>query len=454
MRVLFTPFPASTHVHTQVPLAWAMRAAGHEVRVATQPDVVEDINNAGLTAVAVGEVLDVPATMNPEYTDEPEEMRDEAWLDVLDISETRPEKLTHSYVHGVLTAWTSFVYQNTLPDTTTEELIDFARAWRPDLVVWDTMYYPGALAARISGAAHARLMFGLDLVGLMRRHYLGGLAALPPALREDPLEEWMSRILRRHGREFSEDLVVGQWTIDPVPPSLRLPVDLPSVPMRYVPYNGEATIPGWLRERPRRPRVCLTLGRSFREVVGADRASVGDLLAAVADLDVEVVATFTADQLDPDRRVPGNVRVVDFVPLDALLATSAAIVHHGGSGTLQTALAHGVPQVMVPARMWCNVPKAHRVRDAGAGLCIDPEDLTPDGLRTALVRVLGEPAFATNADRLRREVAGTPAPADIVPVLERLTAEHRALQGAAAPHTLVTRAAGQAPHTGCARRAP
>ncbi|MFJ9942188.1 activator-dependent family glycosyltransferase [Streptomyces erythrochromogenes] len=426
MRVLFTPFPASTHVHTQVPLAWAMRAAGHEVRVATRPDVVEDINNAGLTAVAVGGVLDVAATMNPEYTDEPDEIRDEAWLDVLDISETRPEKLTLPYVHGVLTAWTSFVYQNTLPDDTTVELIDFARSWRPDLVVWDTMYYPGALAARISGAAHARLMFGLDLVGLMRAHYLRGLAGLPPALREDPLEEWMERILRRYGLEFTEDLVVGQWTIDPVPPSLRLPVDLPSVPVRYVPYNGEAQVPGWLREPPpRRPRVCLTLGRSFREVVGADRTSVGDLLEAVADLDVDVVATFTADQLDPGRRVPDNVRVVDFAPLDALLPTSAAIVHHGGSGTLQTALAHGVPQVIVPARMWCNVPKAHRVRDAGAGLCIDPEELTPQGLRAALVRVLEEPSFRAGADRLRREVVATPSPADIVPVLERLTAEHR-----------------------------
>ncbi|MFH9138851.1 activator-dependent family glycosyltransferase [Streptomyces sp. NPDC017524] len=426
MRVLFTPFPASTHVHTQVPLAWAMRAAGHEVRVATRPDVVEEINNAGLTAVAVGGVLDVPATMNPEYTDEPDEIRDEAWLDVLDISETRPEKLTYSYVHGVLTAWTSFVYQNTLPDDATEELIGFARAWRPDLVVWDTMYYPGALAARISGAAHARLMFGLDLVGLMRRHYLVGMAGLPPALREDPLEEWMSRILRRHGQEFAEDLVVGQWTIDPVPPSLRLPVGLPSVPVRYVPYNGEATVPGWLREPPRRPRVCLTLGRSFREVVGADRTSVSDLLAAVAELDVEVVATFTADQLEPGQRVPDNVRIVDFAPLDALLPTSAAIVHHGGSGTLQTALAHGVPQVVVPSRMWCNVPKAQRVQAAGAGLCIDPRELTPGGLRASLVRVLGEPSFRASAERLRREVAGTPAPADIVPVLERLTAEHRA----------------------------
>lgn len=81
--------------------------------------------------------------------------------------------------------------------------------------------------------------------------------------------------------------------------------------------------------------------------------------------------------------------------------------------------------MIVPAKMWCNVPKAHRVRDAGAGLCIDPEDLTPQGLRAALVRVLEEPSFRAGADRLRREVVATPSPADIVPVLERLTAEHR-----------------------------
>lgn len=34
MRVLFTTFPIPSHLHLLAPLAWALRAAGHEVGVA------------------------------------------------------------------------------------------------------------------------------------------------------------------------------------------------------------------------------------------------------------------------------------------------------------------------------------------------------------------------------------------------------------------------------------
>ncbi|MFJ6944270.1 activator-dependent family glycosyltransferase [Streptomyces wuyuanensis] len=429
MRVLFTPFPATTHVYTQVPLAWALRAAGHDVRVATQPDVADDILGAGLTAVPIGEVLDVGAKMNqdePEPVDGAEpEPEGESWLDVLDIGELRPEKLTYDYVHGTLTAWSHVVHQATNPRPVIAELVDFAREWQPDLVIWDTMYYAGAVAAMATGAAHARLLFGLDLMGWMRGHYRALMSERPPALREDPMEEWLGPLLAPHGRHFGEEAVLGQWTIDPLPTAMRLPVDHPYVPMRYVPYNGASTLPDWLREPPRRPRVCLTLGRSFREIVGADRASVPALLDAVSDLDVEVVATLNADQLAELPSVPGNVRVVDFVPLDILLPSCAAIIHHGGSGTVATALAHGVPQIMVPARMWCNIPKARRVAELGAGLYRQAEDFSAAELRTMLVRVLDEPSFGRSAAALRAQSLATPLPADLVPVLERLTAAHR-----------------------------
>ncbi|MEU4532817.1 activator-dependent family glycosyltransferase [Micromonospora ureilytica] len=425
MRVLFTPFPAATHVNVQAPLAWALRSQGHEVRVASQPDVLDQIMDAGLTAVPIGEVLDLQTTMNPDYGDQVDEIQDDAWLDVLDITETRPERLTYDYVHGVLTAWTAFVYQNTVPDQVIDDMVAFARDWRPDLVIWDTMYYAGAVAAQVTGAAHARLMFGLDLVGLMRQQYHLGFAGLPPQLREDPLAEWLGRTLERHGSTFSEQVAVGQWTIDPVPSTMRLPVDLHYQPMRFVPYNGRGVVPDWLREPPRKRRVCLTLGVSFREVAGGDRASIGELLEAVAGLDVEVVATLNADQLKELPQVPENVRVVDFVPMDALLPTCSAIVHHGGSGTSQTALLHGVPQVMVPTKMWCNVPKAERVEQAGAGLWCEPENLTAARLREMLLRVLDEPSFAAGAARVRDEMLATPSPGDLVPQLEKLTAEHR-----------------------------
>ncbi|MFJ8330622.1 activator-dependent family glycosyltransferase [Streptomyces sp. NPDC094437] len=431
MRVLFQPFAAATHVAAQVPLAWALRAAGHEVRVATQPDVVEDITRAGLTAVPVGEPLRVAAKMNPDDADVVEELRDDAWLRVLDPGEIRPERLTPEHLHGVFAAWTPLVHRNTVPDRMIDDLVAFARDWRPDLVVWDTMTYAGPVAARASGAAHARLMFGLDLIGLLRERYRAALDRLPPELRDDPLEEWLGHVLERHGLEgpgcgFDEELVVGQWTLDPVPTSLALPVSLPRVPVRYVPYNGPASVPGWLDENAgRRRRICLTLGVSFREVVGEDQASVGELLEAVADLDVEVVATLNAEQLDALGPLPPNVRAVDFVPLNELLPSCAAIIHHGGAGTFLTSLAHGVPQVVVPARMWCNTPRAEQARAAGVALTCPPERLTAGRLRAMVTRVLENPSFARAAARVRTEMLGTPTPAGIVPVLERLVAAHR-----------------------------
>src|SRR5439155_21515525 len=54
MRVLFTTFPLDAHLFSFVPLAWSLRAAGHEVRVASHPRLANSITAAGLTAVPCG----------------------------------------------------------------------------------------------------------------------------------------------------------------------------------------------------------------------------------------------------------------------------------------------------------------------------------------------------------------------------------------------------------------
>lgn len=60
MRVLLVPLAASPHFFVQVPLVWALRAAGHEVRVASQPDLMDTVTAAGLPATPVGPRLDSP----------------------------------------------------------------------------------------------------------------------------------------------------------------------------------------------------------------------------------------------------------------------------------------------------------------------------------------------------------------------------------------------------------
>ncbi|RAY12712.1 glycosyl transferase family 28 [Actinomadura craniellae] len=445
MRVLFLTVAEKAHAYPQVPLAWALRAAGHEVCVVGQPDVVDDITRAGLTAVPIGASLDLAQRVQEgstaerqddagqpagvEAAEDAEEFPDPTVEMPLD--ELRPEKLTHDHMQGLFATWVMIFQEMSNPDLT-DELVEFARGWGPDLVIWDPLLFAGGVAARACGAAHARMLYGLDLIGRMRGRFVAALAERSALVRDDPMAEWLDLAAECYGGGFGEDLVMGQWTIDSFPGSMRFPVDHHYVPVRYVPYNGPSVLPGWLREPPKRPRVCLSLGLSFRESLGGDRMSVGELLEAVAGLDVEVVATLDAEQLATVARVPDNVRAVDFVSLNELLPTCSAIVHHGGFGSSQTALAHGVPQIALPSEVWDIEVRAQRIEQAGAGLCVprsQVEEITADRLKGMLVRVLEEPSFARNAARLRTEMRGTPAPADIVPLLEKLTAEHSRPEG-------------------------
>ncbi|SEF65313.1 glycosyltransferase, activator-dependent family [Thermomonospora echinospora] len=431
MRVLFVTLPTKAHAFAQVPLAWALRAAGHEVCVASQPELVDDITRTGLTAVPIGPELDQAGMV--EENRRQREAAEQADLDVPDpelllkLDGLPPEAVTYDYMQGLFTVMTTLAFKALSPQHAMDELVRFAREWRPDLVVWDTLVLAAPVAAKACGAAHARLLYSLDLLGRMRERYQSELARRPVEVWDDPVREWLESTLDRYGCGYSEDLMLGQWTIDPVPSSMRLPVDLPYVPVRFVPYNGRAELPGWLRRSPERRRICLTLGLSFREMLGGDRVSVAELLDAVADLDVEVVATLNAEQLAGVDKVPDNVRAVDFVPLNELLPGCLAIVHQGGFGQVQTAMAHGVPQVVLPNGTWDTVPRAWQVQDFGAGLVVDdPDRVSAAEIREKVVRVLQEPGFAVSAARLREEMLATPAPAEIVPLLERLTAEHRA----------------------------
>ncbi len=399
-----------------MPLAWALRAAGHDVRVAAQPDLTDAVVEAGLTAVPVGPALDL-AELSRQARQRPKEQT--VFGSRYDITETREEVLTQDYVRGVFTTWCSLGLERLAHDAVLDDVVGFARSWRPDLVIWDALTYMGPIAARASGAAQVRVLFGLDHVARMRARFtgLGGGA--------DPVREWLSAKLERFGCAFDEELVLGRRTIDPLPPWTRFPTAADYLPVRHVPYNGRSVVPSWLAEPPARRRVCVTLGMSRRDLWGVDRFSVDDLFEAVGELDVEVVATLTARQVESASAVPGNVRLFDFVPLDVLLPTCAAVVHHGGAGTTGNAVAHGVPQLVVPGNLWDKAGLAEMLVEQGAALVVDHEQVTAEALRGQLARLLDEPLFGECAAKARARAEEAPTPHEIVPELERLAVEGR-----------------------------
>ncbi|OII63364.1 hypothetical protein BJP40_24480 [Streptomyces sp. CC53] len=428
MRVLFTIFPASAHLYPAIPLAWALRSAGHEVVVAC-PDgvvdrkVVDAITAAGLTALPLGGREELTASLAPLLAaagpDRPTLALDPDDPDAWRTARAVLGRMLHAYY----------------PPETAEggrrpvldALVEFAAAWRPDLVLWDPLAPTGAVAARTSGAAHARLLFGSDNVGLIRARTREELADPASGLTEDPWMPWLRPVLERYGLDFTEETLTGQWTLDLTPPRMRTtPLDLTYVPVRRVPYGGAAALPDWLRARPERPRAVLTLGVSRRLLAGRHSGfPMREFFASVSGLDLELVATLNSEQLEAAGPLPGNVRALPYLPLDQVLPTSSAIIHHGGGGTFAAAVAFTVPQLVVPLPMWDEAVTARYVARRGAGLVADPAQVDADSLQKDLLRLIEEPSFRLGARALHDDMLAAPAPADVVPVLERLTAEHR-----------------------------
>ncbi|GAA3990584.1 activator-dependent family glycosyltransferase [Thermobifida alba] len=421
MRVLITTFPATTHLYSQVNIAWALQGAGHEVLVAGHPGMEREVTAAGLSMVAVGEEFEADDGGG-------------AQLDAgMDLDLIAPQTLAQEpfdRLHGLFTMMTPFVFHSVSEDKMVDDLVDVALRWRPDLVLWEPHTFAGAIAARVCGAASARVMlFGLDVIATMRTVHRDRLAGRPPELRDDPLADWLAGHLARYGVDYDEGVALGDFTVNPCPLWMRAPTDPPEmhyVPVRYLAYNGQRPLPHWLREPPARPRVCLTLGVGFRDVLKEDEAPVERLLLAMERLDVEVVATLNETQTSALERIPDNVRVVDFVPLNALLPTCSAIIHHGGAGTFGSALAAGIPQMIFPCDLADTEHMGRKLAEQGAGVHV-ARDHNPDveWLRDRIADMLDNPAFARNARRLRDETARMPSPSDIVPVLERLAERYR-----------------------------
>lgn len=428
MRVLFVCFAHDTHYFPMVPLAWALRTAGHEVRVASGPDLADTIARTGLPGVSVG---------TPEwYSNDPYDpealgellAEGSPYAEYFDYTRRDEEQWTWEGLLALENIMVPALFASMNNDPTLDDLVGVARDWRPDLVIWETYSFAGAVAARAVGAAHARLVWGADVALRARREFLRRSSEQPPEHREDPTAEWLGWSLERFGGSFDEEVLTGQWTIDPSPAPVRLDLGLDTVGVRYVPYPGPvAAVPEWPREEPKRARVCLSLGLSgTAERMGA---TLGEVLESMADLDAEVIATLTEEQVAAAGTLPDNVRAVGFAPLDQLLPSCAAIVHHGGIGTTATAYLHGVPQLLLSGG-WDTAVKADAIEAAGAGLRLPLPEVTRDKVGDAVRRLLTEPSFTRAAMTLREHMLAEPTLNEAVTLIERRVSRHGAARGA------------------------
>ncbi len=415
MRVLITTHADSVGFSSMVPLAWALRNAGHEVRVATQPALIEEVVMSGLTAVPVGEDHRFPKL--EEWSSEHEDEDDP----LLDLLTSRPQDLEWELFSEVYTDSVTWWWK-VVNDPGVAERVGVCRWWGPDLVLWEPVSFAGGVAAEVVGAVHGRVLWGMDLLGRMRSRFVDALAARGGG--RDPLAQWLGDRAGRAGGVFCERMVRGHFTVDPLPEVLGLGAvaGVERVPVRYVPYNGPAVVPEWVRGGG--VGVCVSLGTSVVERLGGYSSGVGGVLEGVAAAagGGGVVAALPGY----GGVVPAGVRSVSFVPLHVVVPGCGVLVDHGGPGTLLTGMAHAVPQVLLPHPHMFDAPLlAARYEATGAGLAVPADRVSAGSVREAVERVLSEGSFAGRAAWLRDRMEEMPSPAAFAAGVEDLVDRHR-----------------------------
>ncbi|MEM7231263.1 MAG: nucleotide disphospho-sugar-binding domain-containing protein [Planctomycetota bacterium] len=130
------------------------------------------------------------------------------------------------------------------------------------------------------------------------------------------------------------------------------------------------------------PPIAFTFGTGMLHAASLFRAAVEvcSNLSARA-----VLLTRHTDQIAAT--LPPNVLAVPYAPFRALFPRCAAVVHHGGIGTVAKALASGTPQLITPfAFDQCD--NAARLERLGVGRNLSRRDRSPRAMERALREVL------------------------------------------------------------------
>lgn len=389
MRVLVTTSPWPTHYFIVQPLAAAFRAAGHEVLVVAQPSMADLVTRSGLPMAAVGIDIDMVEIRRKTLSQELK-------------ARQKPEDPDRADDGGqVFDQWQRAALANLDP------VMDLARAWKPDLVLADTMCPPGLVAAQELGVPGIRHLWGWDFFGSAGSEQI--LASLPGFYEP----------YRAYGLDVQGDPALR--TVDPCPPSLQPPPSPARLQVQYVPYNGADRAPGpQLRRGGKgRPRICLTWGRSISRIIGERAFLLPRIIRALDGLDIEIVVAIDASSRDQLGDLPGNVRVLDSPPLHLVLDDCDAIVHQGGSGTVFNAIRVGLGQLAI-SHMADQDNISAALAGSGAGIHLSGEQADEQAIRAAVIRLLEDPEVRTAADRLRAEMLSQPTPARVAAGLAEL----------------------------------
>lgn len=374
MKFLFTLSPLESHLQPMLPTIRAAVGLGHDVVVATGPELIRDLRRAGLRTWTVG-----PAAR-------------QAWVD---LQAAHPANR-----RARLTDPASALYAQPAVARVLDLLPQIER-WRPDIVVHDALELAGAEVAARTGAV--QLVHGLG----------------PHTDRRFPILPAVSaEIARTLGRPDRFLATAAAPYLDPTPPALGEPNRTFDDVRRVRPEADLAgrgqRLPLRVQRMPHQQTVLLALGPTI-DRPGPVLAALEGLRHVPVNVIIETGPQLEVGALGP---LPDRIAAGRSLPLDAVLPLVDAVISDGSTMIDLAAFRHGRPQVILPLTE-PDRELAVRVARSGSAVVLNPDRVSPGAIRRGLADVLHLPGYAAAARQLREQFLALPT---VHHVLDRLTA--------------------------------
>ena len=393
-KVVFFGVPAHGHVNPTLPVVAALARRGHQILYCNAPSFEQSITRSGGALVT--------------YPDSSASEADFA---------SRAVNLAGVSVH---------LLQETL--RLLPFALDLLRREQPDVVMFDSLALWGMQATRL----HSVLSIGSittlvqeGVPGIVRwrdyphliRQALPHLPALQ-RLRKQLVNAYGTRIFPRQAIfpcTGDMNLVYTSCAFQPDTPFIDDTFHFVG-PSILETSRAETEFP-WEAFESGRKKIYISLGTVYTGNLRFYRSVIAALAGHSAQVILSIGRQTEARELGV---VPDNFIVRPFVPQLKLLQEVDVFVTHGGMNSVNEGLNYGVPLLVVPQQLE-QALNGRQVARQGAGVVL--ADTPPYGrigagaLRTAVDRVLTEPAFKMNAERLSRsfrEAGGYQRAADVI----------------------------------------
>lgn len=421
-KILFTVVPAAGHMHPTIPIAQALQARGHQVRYITGLSKVPLLERAGLSATALlpGRFDTVEMISHPVGA--------------------------HEDSYNPLRIFTWIRYFLKLIELGVVEMEHILADWHPDLVVTDFSTPVGLALAKRN---HLPFVTTCTVPSCIRTQngtpiFLGGLSQPHHGLHH--LRDWGGRQLHELLRSSLTGLLRPYWH--------RLQIELnlpnggdglysPDAILSLAPKELEYPRSDWPEQlhwvgpvewseakglspeslaflQDEQPTVFVTFGSEW---FARKETLLRLICQTLTSNGIRTVVT-GGGAVDLSTLQLPDLHVLPYAPYPEILPRVTAVIHHGGAGITYSTLQAGKPALIIPDGK-DQPDNAQKVVEAGVGLRLNQQRVTPERVQNAVCQLLAETAYHNRAVQMAAQMEQyTPVPTSLS-VIEALLERKR-----------------------------